>query len=141
MRDQTWDASAWSAGIARLYRETGVGIDRTQPHAVVAANTIAMTASTILVRSIAGRLGAAMPPGVAMVGKANVGVTSASPNFAALSNRSAANFSSALAVAAATFGGTDLRSSVTRCAGSAMIFMMICCAEDPVCGGSPVSIS
>ena len=30
---------------------------------------------------------------------------------------------------------------VTGCAGSAMIFMMIACAEPPLCGGSPVNIS
>ena len=43
--------------------------------------------------------------------------------------------------AAATFVGTDLRSCVTNCAGSAMNFMMIACAERPLCGGSPASIS
>ena len=30
---------------------------------------------------------------------------------------------------------------VTGAAGSVMIFMMICCAEPPMCGGSPASIS
>ena len=40
-----------------------------------------------------------------------------------------------------TLAGTDLRYFVTACAGSAMIFMMICCADEPVCGGSPASIS
>jgi hypothetical protein len=34
-----------------------------------------------------------------------------------------------------------LRRSVTGCAGSAMIFMMIAWADDAVCGGSPASIS
>ena len=53
-----------------------------------------------------------------------------------------ADFGIALAVsAAATFGGTFLRCVVTSATGSAMIFMMICCAEPPLCGGCPASIS
>ena len=56
---------------------------------------------------------------------------SAAPNSAALTNRSAGSFSSDLATAAATLAGTDLRSSVTGRASSAMIFMMICWAEFP----------
>jgi hypothetical protein len=59
----------------------------------------------------------------------------------ALSNRSAGSFSSALASAAATFDGTDLRSFVTSCGCSVMIFMMICCADPPMWGGAPASIS
>ena len=70
-----------------------------------------------------------------------VGFTSASANAFALSKRSAGIFSSAFATAAATFGGTALRSFVTGAASSVTIFMMICCADAPVCGGSPVSIS
>jgi len=69
------------------------------------------------------------------------GLASASANAFALSKRSAGSFSSALAVAAATFGGTDFRSFVTGTASSAMIFAITCCAVFPVCGGSPVSIS
>ena len=76
-----------------------------------------------------------------MVGRVYVVVTSASANDAALSNRSAGSFSSDFAVAAATLGGTDFLRSVTGRAGSVTIFMMICCAEEPVWGGSPVSIS
>jgi hypothetical protein len=57
------------------------------------------------------------------------------------SNRSAGSFSSASPSAAATLGGTDFRSRVTGAASSVTIFMMICCAEEPVCGGPPVSIS
>ena len=63
------------------------------------------------------------------------GFASASANVFALSNRSAGSFSNAFATAAATFGGTDLRSCVTGAADSVMIFMMICCAEPPRCGG------
>ncbi len=80
-------------------------------------------------------------PGIAVVPWVKVGSFSASEKARALSNRSAGNFSSAFAIAAATFGGTDLRNAVTGCTGSAMIFMMICCAELPVCGGSPASVS
>ena len=57
------------------------------------------------------------------------------------SKRSAGSFSSPLAIAAATCGGTDFRSDVTIGAGTVMIFMMICCAEPPRCGGCPASIS
>ena len=71
----------------------------------------------------------------------NAGFVNASANFAALSKRSAASFSSAFDVAAATFGGTDFRSSVTGCTSSVTIFMTIACADAPVCGGSPVNIS
>ena len=66
---------------------------------------------------------------------------SASPNALALSKRSAGSFSSDFASAAATFGGTALRYFSTDSAGSVMIFIMICCALAPVCGGLPVSIS
>jgi hypothetical protein len=65
----------------------------------------------------------------------------ASANALALSNRSAGSFSSALATAAATLGGTAFRRLVTGAASSVTIFMMICWAEAPVCGGCPVSIS
>ena len=66
---------------------------------------------------------------------------SASANSAALANRSAANFSNDLAVAAATCGGTDFLSSVTGRTSSVTIFITIACADAPVCGGSPVNIS
>ena len=59
----------------------------------------------------------------------------------ALAGRSAGSFSSDFATAAATFGGTAFRNCVTGAAGSVMIFMMICCALTPTCGGLPVSIS
>ena len=72
---------------------------------------------------------------------ANDALLSALENAEALGNRSAGSFSSAFATAAATFGGTDFRSCVTGCASSVTIFMMICCAVDPTCGGLPVSIS
>ena len=71
----------------------------------------------------------------------NVVLPSASANALALSKRSAGSFSSDCATAAATLGGTDFRYFVTGSAGSAMIFMITCCAEAPVCGGLPASIS
>ena len=52
-----------------------------------------------------------------------------------------AELAPAFATAAATFGGTRFRYFVTDSAGSEMIFMMICWAFAPVCGGFPVSIS
>ena len=72
---------------------------------------------------------------------ANAGFRSACENSRAVANRSAGIFSSAFDTAAATFGGTDFRRFVTGSTGSVMMRMMICCAEAPVCGGSPVSIS
>ena len=69
------------------------------------------------------------------------GLPRAAAKALALSNRSAGSFSSALASAAATFDGTVFRCVVTSAAGSAMIFMMICCADPPRCGGWPASIS
>ena len=77
----------------------------------------------------AGRAAEATAPRAETV--VNAGLPSAAANSAALANRSAGSFSSAFATAAATFGGTDLRSSVTGRAPSVMIFMMICCAEPP----------
>ena len=71
----------------------------------------------------------------------NAELVNASANAFALSKRSAGSFSSAFCTDAATFGGTDFRSLVTSCGVSEMIFMMICCAEEPMCGGFPVSIS
>ncbi len=76
-----------------------------------------------------------------MLGNVNAGLASASPNFATLSNRSAASLSNDFAVAAAICAGTDFRYSVSGRASSVTIFMMIACADDPVCGGSPVNIS
>ena len=80
-------------------------------------------------------------PVSARVAYAYVSVASASRNAFALSNRSAGSFSSARASAAATWAGTDFRCTVTSSAGVVMIFMMICCALAPTCGGLPVSIS
>ena len=68
-------------------------------------------------------------------------LVNAAANLAALSNRSAANFSNALAVVAATCGGTDFRNCVIALGSSVTIFEMIAWAEEPVCGGSPVNIS
>ena len=72
------------------------------------------------VAAIGRRLGgwAVGPPAAAPVAARNAGFASASANAFALSNRSAGSFSSALATAAATLGGTDLRSLVTGCASS-----------------------
>ena len=47
----------------------------------------------------------------------NAGSASARAKALALSKRSAGSFSSAFATAAATFGGTDFRSTVTACSG------------------------
>lgn len=69
------------------------------------------------------------------------GSSRARAKSAAVAKRSAGSFSTAVATAAATWGGTAFRTRVTGAASSVTIFMMICCAEAPVCGGFPVSIS
>jgi hypothetical protein len=69
------------------------------------------------------------------------GFPSASEKAFAVSNRSAGSFSSALDTADATLGGTERRSWVTGWAGSITIFITICCAVAPTCGGLPLSIS
>ena len=71
----------------------------------------------------------------------NLGSASALVKSCAVLKRSAGSFSNALAVAAATCGGTDLRNSVTGRTSSVTIFITIACADAPVCGGSPVNIS
>jgi hypothetical protein len=81
------------------------------------------------------------PAAAAGVGSVKAGLASASANALALSKRSAGSFSSALAVAAATCRGTAFRRSVTGRTTSVTILRMIACADDPVWGGSPVSIS
>ena len=78
---------------------------------------------------------AAARVGLAAVVVVNVALASASLNAFAFSKRSAGSFSSALSRAAETLAGTDFRYCVTGRTGSAMIFMMICCAEPPRCGG------
>jgi hypothetical protein len=75
------------------------------------------------------------------LGAANAGSPRAPVNSCALAKRSAGSFSKAFATAAATFGGTAFRIFATGCASSVTIFMMICCADEPVCGGSPANIS
>ena len=81
------------------------------------------------------------PASVPVEASANDWLPSASANSFALVNRSAGSFSSAFATAAATFRRHRLPERVTASTGSAMIFMMICCAEPPRCGGCPASIS
>ncbi len=110
------------------------------PRIASAANTTARTASAVAHRCFqSDRATDAVAAPVAVVVKA--GFPSASANAFADSKRSAASFSRDLAVAAAMWGGTDFRTFVTGSAGSVTIFMMIACADPPVCGGSPVSIS
>lgn len=71
----------------------------------------------------------------------NAGSCSASANALELSNRSASSFSRDFAIADANCGGTERRNSVTGRAVSATNFTMIICADEPLCGGSPLSAS
>ncbi len=104
-------------------------------------STAASAASPTLKRFHGPLVDAPATVAACVAGSVNAGFASASANFVALPNRSAASFSNAFAAAAATLGGTDLRSSVTGRGVSVTIFMMICCADEPTCGGLPVNIS
>ena len=69
------------------------------------------------------------------------GLTSAPANSAAVANRSAGSFSSAVSTAASTAGGMLRRCAVSP-AGSAVITLAtMACAVGPLNGGSPTSIS
>ena len=108
---------------------------RSQPQAASAA---AATAAGHARDAARERRGVARAPGRRRVA-AGVPPASAAANSAALANRSAGSFSSAVRTAAATCGGTVLRSVVTGCG---------CLGDDlrddlpapsrPVNGGSPV---
>ena len=119
--------------------------DRTA-HVLISAN-VAITAKAPRLRG--SRIHARHPCAPALRASASASVAmrakctscNASLKPFALSKRSAGSFSSAFDTAAATCAGTALRYFVTDSAGAVMIFMMTCCALDPVCGGSPVSIS
>jgi NAD-dependent epimerase/dehydratase family protein len=65
----------------------------------------------------------------------------ASANWAAVCQRSAGSFSSALATAASTWGGIDLRCSVSRRGSSDITFLKTVCTVAQVNGGWPASIS
>ncbi len=69
------------------------------------------------------------------------GRLSASPNSAAVANRSAGSFDSAVRTAASTCGGIVFRWIVSERGSSVITRAMIACAVGPVNGGSPVSIS
>ena len=66
---------------------------------------------------------------------------SASANSAALANRSAGSFSSAVRTASSTASGTRSRCRWSDAGFSVITLAMIACAVLPVNGGSPVSIS
>ena len=69
------------------------------------------------------------------------GRLSASLNSAAVANRSAGSFESAVRTAASTCGGIVFRWIVSERGSSVITRAMIACAVGPVNGGSPVSIS
>src|SRR5574341_1316999 len=68
------------------------------------------------------------------------GLTSAVANAAALANRSAGSFSSAVSTASSTCAGTVCRCGVSARGVSVRTRATIAWAVDPVNGGSPVSI-
>ena len=65
----------------------------------------------------------------------------AAANSAALANRSAGSFSSAVRTASSTASGTRSRCRWSGTGFSVITLAMIACAVLPVNGGSPVSIS
>src|SRR5688500_20040067 len=87
-------------------------VPRVNPHAVVNARTLASPTAGSAARC---RHPADENPWTLLPSSvnANVGFIIASPNSLALAKRSAGSFSSALAVAAATFADNDLRRAVT----------------------------
>ncbi len=87
----------------------------------------------------AGRAAAARATAIGTV--ASPGRLSASPNCAAVENRSAGSFDSAVSTAASTCGGTVFRCSVSERGSSVITRAKMACAVGPVNGGSPVSIS
>ena len=116
----------------------GSGCSRTQPATPV---TSASAAASPIDRRFQDDLAGAPATAACVVGKVNAGLLNASASSFAVPNRSAATFSNAFAVAAATWGGTDYRNSATGRASSATIFITIACADPPVWGGSPANIS
>jgi hypothetical protein len=70
-----------------------------------------------------------------------VGEVSAAANSAALPNRSAGSLASAVSTAASIAGDTVFRCRVGGGGSSVRTLAMIACAEGPVNGGSPTSIS
>src|SRR5262245_36188992 len=69
------------------------------------------------------------------------GARIAPANSRAVAKRSAGARDSARATAASMFDGTLSRRTLTLGAGPAMRFAITACAEEPVNGGSPASIS
>ena len=124
-------------------RVTTTAGERSHPHTATPRSAVAISDAPMNARLYRRSLAPAVPSAERRAPSPVVyaGSPNAPLNSLALAKRSAGIFSSAFATAAVTFGGTDFRSVVTAATGSAMIFMMICCAEPPRCGGWPASIS
>ena len=105
---------------------------RSHPHSAAIMASSATTAKGTAVRCFHPTQPGPSACCVPLVGTVKAESDRASANSDAEAKRSAGSFSSDLATAAATLGGTDFRSAVTGAASSAMIFMMICCAELPM---------
>ena len=76
-----------------------------------------------------------------VVGAESLGAASAWANSAAVPNRSAGSFSSAVSTAVSTCGGMVWRCGRSGRGLSVTTRATIACAVEPVNGGSPVSIS
>jgi hypothetical protein len=110
----------------RIGSGAAAGALNPRPNHPAAAAIIPTAARAAIEKARKRKEGAA--PG-AFVPEVKWALASALAKSPALGKRSAGSFSRAMATAAATLGGTDLRSSVTGRGASVMIFMMICCAE------------
>ena len=99
------------------------------------------TAARARVRSVDLGLAPALSLPLGTTTVATPGRASASANCAAVANRSAGSFESAVRTAASTWGGTVFRCSMSERGSSVITRAMIACAVGPVNGGSPVSIS
>ena len=133
----------WAAMVAMVKRTTrgATGLPRrnTPPAATPTASRATPAAASA--QRFAGRRDATLPAADDTPPCPNPGFASASAKAAALANRSAGNFSSAFATAAATFPGTVFRCAVSSFGDSVITLATIACALGPVNGGSPISIS
>ena len=141
--------SAWLGLSARLNWLTGgTGAGRSQPQSAAAA--VAARATPSAVTSTPGRRRAPARPAAADAGAAAAGIEtvdvydlsrSASANSAAVANRSAGSFSSAVITAASTWRGIVWRCGSIGRGVSVTTRATTAWAVLPVNGGSPVSIS
>jgi hypothetical protein len=140
-----WNASAYTPLSTRGNRLTAAGSrGRSQPQAARPPKKTASTAIAIVKRRRCCESHAPDSPTAAVRAPRAAmsdGCETASAKGAALANRSAGSFSSAMSTAASMWGGTVWRWEMSGRGVSVTTFATIACAVGPVNGGSPTSIS